>query len=95
MRDLVLKIIFEFFWPIAGIYPLIFVWYEYRLDSKLMYDPLEWVTGLLLYISIFQLVIFIAKCICIESTARKLKWTTDYPILLEVLMEYSFITYVL
>jgi len=65
--DLTFTIVFDYFWPIIGIYPMIFVWYEYRLDSKLMYDPLPWVSGLLLYISVFKLSMFILKLVCMET----------------------------
>ena len=39
----------------------------------------------------FLLVIFIVKLVCMESNERKLQWTKNYPILVEVFMDYDFI----
>jgi len=37
-----------------------------------MYDPLSWISGLLMYISVFKLVIFVVKVICIELGFHKI-----------------------
>lgn len=70
---------------------MIFVWYEYRTDDKLIYDPYEWVIGLLLYLSVMKLVVFIARLFCIESQARKVGWTENWPVFLELMVDYDIV----
>ena len=36
-------------WPIIGIYPAIFVWFEYKAAEDLMYNPIPFIINLFLY----------------------------------------------
>lgn len=61
VRALVLSIFFDYLWPIIGIYPAIFVWFEYKAAEDLMYNPIPFIINLFLYFGIIKVVFFFIK----------------------------------
>ena len=61
VRSLVLSIFFDYLWPIIGIYPAIFVWFEYKGAEDLMYNPIPFIINLFLYFGIIKVIFFFIK----------------------------------
>lgn len=61
LRSLVLSIFFDYLWPIIGIYPAIFVWFEYKAAEDLMYNPIPFIINLFLYFGIIKVIFFFIK----------------------------------
>ena len=86
-------ILFEIFWPILGLYPTVFFWYEYQKNSKLMYDQLAWISSLLLYISIMKLILFILKIWFDDLKARGIENVDRFAIVSESVLEYEILRF--
>ena len=95
IRNMLLLIFFNFIWPILGVYPAIFVWFEYKADDKLMYDPILSLVHVLLYFAFIKLILFAVKVAFIEMNYRNMKILKRYPIVTEIFLEYDIVGYLL
>ena len=95
IRNMLLLIFFNFIWPILGVYPAIFVWFEYKADDKLMYDPILNLVHVLLYFAFIKLVLFGVKVAFIEMNYRNMTILKRYPIVTEIFLEYDIVGYLL
>ena len=81
IREMVLLILFDFIVPILGVYPAVFVWFEYKDDDKLMYTPIPDLITVLLYFAFAKLILFGVKVCFIEMDYRSVEVLKRYPIL--------------
>lgn len=95
VRNMLMLIFFDFIWPILGVYPAIYVWFEYRTDDKLMYDPIMSLIYVLLYFAFIKLILFAIKVAFIEMDYRNASMLKRYPIVTEIFLEYDVVGYLL
>ncbi|CAG5098441.1 Oidioi.mRNA.OKI2018_I69.XSR.g15670.t1.cds [Oikopleura dioica] len=76
--------------PLIDILPPVFVWYEYNTDSSLAVDPVEWVSGMLVFCAFVKLLNHVLKLTIVAFKTSK-EDETMFIIMHKVLVEYRII----
>merc|ERR1712127_814268 len=95
LGSLLYAIVFQFIWPIAGIVPMIFIWYEYETDDKLIYEPLPFISHFLLYFLVIKLLFFVGKMYLYYLKSIDSQYLKDHPLILELFLDNDIVEFLL